>query len=245
MIQYLIIALGVLPAFILVGYTYLREKYMREPLRYLAQGFLYGIVGAFLATMLEAIIVDLGYVYEDVITTGEAIWKAFAGVALPEELVKLFLLWKLLRHNEFFNERLDGLCYAVALAMGFAATENFLYLFTNLNTWYDVAPMRALTAVPATMCFGVAMGFFYSLYYFDTKNVHMMIRAGLIPVLMHFVYQTVLFAVPMVSTSVSLVVAVLFYILAVWMYVVCKEHLDKQSLRKRRDPRQVAYYYKK
>lgn len=245
MIQYLTIALGVLPAFLMVGYTYLREKYLREPLRFLVQGFLYGIIAAVLGIILEAVVVDLGLVYEDVITSGEALWKAFAGIALPEELIKLLLLWLLVRHNQFFKERLDGLSYATAIGMGFAATENLLYLVTNMDTWDDVSYLRALTAVPATMCFAIAMGFFFAQYYMGKREIIKLVRTVIIPTVLHFFYQAILFATTTMPLWVAMILTIILYVLVFWMYVVCKEHLEKQHLRVKRDPRQVAYYYKK
>ena len=91
-----------------------------------------------------------------------ALWNAFVGAAMPEEATKLLMLWLLLRRNKYFDERFDGIVYACCIGMGFAGTENVLYLFGNIENWQSVAVSRAIFAVPGHFMFAVAMGYFYS-----------------------------------------------------------------------------------
>jgi hypothetical protein len=59
--------------------------------------------------------------------------------------------------EEFFNEPLDGIVYAVVLAMGYASVENMLYVAAyGINTTI----LRAFTAVPAHLVFAIVQGYY-------------------------------------------------------------------------------------
>ena len=64
-----------------------------------------------------------------------------------------------------FNEKFDGIVYAVYIALGFAGIENIVYAFTG---GVGVGLVRALTAVAAHALFGVVMGFYFGLAGFIT-----------------------------------------------------------------------------
>ena len=117
----IILIAAVLPAFILLYYIWRRDKYQREPVREILKGFGLGVLAAIIAGPIEMLIQMFGLAPGNPTTWLGAIWEAFFGVALVEEGVKLFFLWILLRKNPFFDERMDGIVYAVAVGMGFAA----------------------------------------------------------------------------------------------------------------------------
>ena len=54
---------------------------------------------------------------------------AFFGAAIPEEIAKFIMLWLLLRKNRYFDEKMDGIVYAVCVSLGFEALENNSILF--------------------------------------------------------------------------------------------------------------------
>ena len=80
---------------------------------------------------------------------------AFFGAAIPEEIAKLFILWLVLRNNKFFDEKMDGIVYAVCVSLGFAALENIMYLFLHSESFITVGISRAFFAVPGHFCFGI------------------------------------------------------------------------------------------
>ena len=159
--QYLIIFAAILPAFALVIYVYLRDKYEREPLSQVLKAVGYGVISAGIAYVLEVIIGGMGITGQAATWVG-ALWNAFVGAAIPEEAAKLLMLWLLLRHNPHFDERFDGIVYACCVGMGFAGTENILYLLGNIDSWQQVAVQRAIFAVPGHFFFAVAMGLLLS-----------------------------------------------------------------------------------
>ena len=121
-----------------------------------------------------------------------AIWEAFFGVALVEEGVKLFFLWLLLRRNPYFDEHIDGVVYAVAVGMGFAAAENIGYLFANIEQWQSVAMSRAIFSVPGHFMFAVAMGYYYSVNHFALSNKADRFKVLAVPVVLHGIFDSLL-----------------------------------------------------
>jgi RsiW-degrading membrane proteinase PrsW (M82 family) len=82
---------------------------------------------------------------------------AFVVVALVEEGFKSAALLLGPYPRRFFNEPLDGIVYAVAIAMGFAAFENLVY--ADRYDWQTLL-LRAFTAVPAHLVFAIVQGYY-------------------------------------------------------------------------------------
>jgi RsiW-degrading membrane proteinase PrsW (M82 family) len=83
--------------------------------------------------------------------------NAFLGEAIPEEATKLLVLMTIvLRHHEAVPRR-DAILLAGWLGLGFALFENFFYV-TNDHSWLVVGTIRAATAVPSHVAFGLIMG---------------------------------------------------------------------------------------
>ena len=208
---YTVIFAAVLPPFLLILYIWWKDKYQREPFSELAKGFFYGILSAGIALVLETTLSALSLVPDEPATLFQAAWKAFVGAAIPEELAKLFMLWLLLRNSKYFDERFDGIVYAACVGMGFAATENIIYLFSNLESWQSVAVGRAMFAVPGHFLFAVAMGYFYSMIYFGDMSWRKSARIFWVPVFLHGMYDALLM-MSGVGTMWSGIILIGFYI---------------------------------
>ncbi|MCK4749468.1 MAG: PrsW family intramembrane metalloprotease, partial [Bacteroidales bacterium] len=121
---------------------------------------------------------------------GEAAYQAFLVAGSTEEVFKFLALYLLIWRSPSFNEKFDGIVYAVFVSLGFAAVENVLYV---LEGGYQTALVRAITAVPAHALFGVTMG-----YYFGIAHMYTELRSGylrralLIPILLHGIYDFIL-----------------------------------------------------
>ncbi len=233
----IILLIALLPIAILVYYIYHKDKKSPEPTGQLIKAFLFGVLSAPLSFVLSIPLGLIGAYPAEISGVFDAIRVSFFGAAIPEEIMKLLVLWLLLRRNRYFDEKMDGIVYAVCVSMGFAALENVMYLFQNQDNFLSVGIVRALFSVPGHFCFGVLMGYYYSLarFYprFKMKNRTMTIVA---PVLVHGIFDSILFAVQ-VSDYLALILLVVFVVFCfkMWKYAsrLVREHLsrDREDLQ--------------
>ena len=197
----LLIFAALLPAILLVHYILKKDKLKPEPKSQLIKGFFYGVGSAVLTILVLGPIVGIS---QDTTQPSllAALLHAFCFAAIPEELAKFLMLWLLLRGNKYFDEHIDAVVYSVCVGMGFAGAENLLYLFDNYDSWISVGVARALISVPGHFFFAVAMGYYYSLAHFGDKTQRKtnLSLAIAVPVLMHGVFDSILFSVSIVPS---------------------------------------------
>ena len=154
----LIVLVAAAPSLALLTYFYLRDRYEREPLGHLVAAYLLGAFAMLAAQGLATAVADLVSA-EWLHTGGEParVFDAFVLAGVVEELAKWVMLFAAAYAWREFDEPLDGLIYGVAIALGFATLENFLYLSSR---GLDIAWQRAIFAVPAHALFGGCMGFY-------------------------------------------------------------------------------------
>ena len=191
--SYLPLLSALIPAVVLLGYIYWRDRKSPEPLKQLLKATAWGVLAIPLTLAIVYPLQLIGVIPEEFTTIGGAIYDAFMSAAIPEELSKLLLLWLFLRKNHYFDERMDGIVYAVCVSLGFAGLENILYVVLN-EDWASIAISRAIFAVPGHFCYGVMMGYFYSLAKFEPLHrTRYSALALLVPVVAHGVYDSLLF----------------------------------------------------
>lgn len=149
---------AVLPAAALLAYVYRKDTVEKEPPRLVLLLFVLGMVAGPLAAIVEGVAFGL---FEAVLPDGAAllVLEYFVGVAAVEEGFK-YLFLNVVRRNPEFNYVFDGIVYAVAVALGFAALENVFYVFDG---GLGVAASRAVFAVPGHCADGVVMGCFFGM----------------------------------------------------------------------------------
>ena len=139
-------------------YVYKKDKVEKEPVGLIVRLFVFGMIAGPLAAILETVAFN---VFEALLSPGTLllILEYFIGVAAVEEGLKYIFL-STVRKNSHFNYVFDGIVYAVAVSLGFAALENVLYVFDG---GFEVAVMRAIFSVPGHCANGVIMGCFFGL----------------------------------------------------------------------------------
>lgn len=199
--QLILVLLSALaPVAVAMWYIFMKDSTKPEPTKWLMKAFWFGVLSAFLSfafsTPLGAIFgLDLdAEVYPSVI---DAFADAFLLAAIPEELAKLIMLWLLLRKNPHFDEKFDGIVYAVCIGMGFAGFENVMYLIGGIEdgSWVSTGIARALFSIPGHFLFAVLMGYYYSLFYWGidrSLKAKAMILAA--PVLAHGLFDGIIFS---------------------------------------------------
>ena len=224
-----VIALAVLPALILLFYTYQQDKMQREPVKMIVKGFFWGCLSVFCSIFISVPSMHLGLFPDGINSFWDAFRTAFFGAAIPEETAKLFCLWMFLRRNPYFDERMDGIVYAVCVGMGFAAFENIEYLFAAGTDWVTTGIGRSLTAIPGHFGFAVLMGYFFSLNHFDKYRAPMAgLKMWLYPVLAHGIYDTVAMmatVTPQLSGAITIAILLFCFQMVKWARQGMKKHL--------------------
>lgn len=173
---------ALLPAIVLCGYVFKKDKVEKEPVGLLLKLLLFGALCCYPAAEIEMFlsdILDAVFSYETLTLLqagnvsdytagvyGYILAENFVVVALVEEVCKFIVLLWLTRKNKEFNSLFDGLIYSVFVSLGFAALENVLYVFDG---GIMVAVLRAVLAVPGHMFYAVIMGYYYSLWHIKDK----------------------------------------------------------------------------
>lgn len=207
---YLILFTALLPVMILLFYICRKDSLCPEPTGQMVKAFLLGAVSAPLSLCISLPLEALGFFTDDVYTVADSVRCAFWGAAIPEEAAKLLMLWLVLRRNRHFDENMDGIVYAVCVSLGFAAVENVEYLFANSESFLSVGFSRAIFSVPGHFCFGIIMGYYYSLSVFSpSSSLRNRLSVYLAPVIAHGLFDSVLF-VSSVTPSISLLLFILF-----------------------------------
>lgn len=226
--SYLPLLSALLPAIALLGYICWRDRKSPEPIKQLLKATALGVLAIPLALAIIYPLQRIGIIPEEYTTIFGAIYDAFMSAAIPEELSKLFLLWLFLRKNPYFDERMDGIVYAVCVSLGFAGLENVLYVVLDEN-WASVAISRAIFAVPGHFCFGVLMGYFYSLARFSpSKHSMYMTMAILAPILAHGLYDAILFVIE-VTPAVSGILVIIFLIFCFLLWKNASKSIKKHA----------------
>ena len=204
-----LILCAIAPIFTIILYIYFQDKYEKEPKGLLILGFLLGAI-------LSIIIVTVIYIITGKLiplTDEYSIWQqfiqAFVVVALSEEFSKYIIVKYFAQPRKAFNEPYDGIIYAVMVSMGFACTENIMYV---LQGGYTTAFLRAITAVPAHATFGILMGYYMGKAKFSDNRFILNMAGLFLAVLFHGAYDFFLFIgfIPGISIGafVSLIIAV-------------------------------------
>ncbi|MBN2637017.1 MAG: PrsW family intramembrane metalloprotease [Prolixibacteraceae bacterium] len=183
-----LLILSLAPVFIIAGYVYFRDKYEKEPTRLLLFALVAGAFTVIPILFVELFLSNIGAVFNGL---PAAAWNAFVVAAFTEELFKYIALYLLIWKSPEFNEKFDGIVYAVFVSLGFAAVENILYVTGN---GFATGITRAITAVPAHAIFGVTMGFYFGMAKFYVKEQPRLKRKALVlPIILHGIYDFILF----------------------------------------------------
>ncbi|HPE77261.1 MAG TPA: PrsW family glutamic-type intramembrane protease [Draconibacterium sp.] len=180
--------LSLAPVFIIAGYIYFRDKYEREPIGLLLLSLFVGALTVIPILFLESFLSGFSNIFSGLTA---AAWNAFVVAAFSEELFKFIALYLLIWKRREFNDKLDGIVYAVFISLGFAAVENILYVMGN---GFGTGVSRAITAVPAHAIFGITMGFYFGMAkFYEKKQYQLKQKALLYPIVLHGIYDFILF----------------------------------------------------
>jgi RsiW-degrading membrane proteinase PrsW (M82 family) len=202
-------------------FIYERDKLDKEPFHLLIKSFFLGVLGVFIAMLLESGAEQLGFKVSDSIGIS-ALFALLVGIS--EEGTKYaFLMWFAYPKREF-NEPFDGITYAVMIAMGFATFENIVYV---VDGGIQIGLLRMFSAVPAHGIFGILMGYFVGMAKFKHQHFLSPLRmAGLgTAILFHAAYDFCLF-----MSNIPFLILGSFFSLAIGVFVSVRAiHLHNRN----------------
>jgi len=216
----LIISLA--PILIILFYIYFRDRYEKEPIGVLIKNF---IAGAIIVIPILFVETGLGNLWEHNIAhkfppIASAGYNAFVVAAFSEELFKFLAFVIIIWRSKHFNEKFDGIVYAVFISLGFATVENILYVFEN---GIGTGLLRAFTAVPAHAIFGITMGYYMGLAKMhDNNNKRNLFLAFFMPFLLHGIYDFFLM-------SEKPILLLLFIPFMIVMFIIGFKNMKKHS----------------
>ncbi len=200
---------AIAPVIIIILYIYFKDKYEKEPVKLLFYNFMLGAVVSIIITTLMYVVFEIILPLHDKQSVFQQFIKAFIVVGLVEEFSKYIVVRYYSQPHKEFDEPFDGIVYAVMVSLGFAATENIAYV---LHGGYEVALLRAFTAVPAHATFGILMGYYMGKAKFSANKRLLNLTGLFLAVFFHGAYDFFLFIdfIPGVWTGafVSLIIGI-------------------------------------
>lgn len=181
---------AIAPIFVIIIYIYVKDKYEKEPKRLLLLSFISGAIVSILITTILYSGFDVLLPLKNHYSITQQFIKAFVVVGLTEEFSKYIIVRYVSQPRRAFNEPFDGIIYAVMVSMGFAATENIMYV---LQGGYHVAIIRAFSAVPAHATFAIIMGYFMGKAKFSNHMAKLNLTGLFLAVFLHGTYDFFLF----------------------------------------------------
>lgn len=186
-----LIILSLAPIFIIATYIYFRDKYEKEPLSLLLLTLILGCLVPIPVIVVESFLSNIKpELLSNKISYFDAFYNAFLVAGLTEELFKFIVLFIVIWNNKNFNEKFDGIVYAVFISLGFAAVENVMYVD---NFGESTGYVRALVSVPGHALFGITMGFYFGLAkFYVSKRKVLLLKAFFFPILLHGIFDFIL-----------------------------------------------------
>lgn len=186
-----LVFVAITPGIALCLALYLVDKYEREPFSYLFYVFVMGCLSTFPTVYFE----NLLQRFNPFSGTIRILVSSFLVIALVEEVCKRGAVLVTVFKKKVFSEKLDGIIYASFAALGFATVENIIYVVIRFPHIKELGYFRAFLSVPAHMLYAISMGYYLSLWKYETdpkkKRVYR-IKSLLVPVLLHGSFDVIL-----------------------------------------------------
>lgn len=147
--------MAIAPGLLLGLYIYLKDSKQSKPLSLIIKAFLMGVLSFGISLGLGYLLHSSTNIDRD--SVADQMIRAVIFVGLFVELSKFIFIRGILFHSKHFIKPFDGVVFSVIVGIGFATTENIIYV---INGGGGTAIVRMFTTVPAHAVFAVIMGFF-------------------------------------------------------------------------------------
>ena len=224
----ILIIIAVLPALILLGFIYMRDRKEKPPVKLMVLLLALG-AGTIIPAVIAEFIGQLIVAQTDTDHQTMLLVLCFLVIGIVEELGKYLVTvcttWK----SREFQHSYDGVIYMVCASLGFAILENILYVASG---GIGTGILRAFTAIPLHCTVGVIMGALYAkgreaAYAGDHAGmVGFMAWAYIVPVFIHGLYDYLVMAASYGYISEAWVFLILgvMYVLSIFLIFYCSAH---------------------
>ena len=160
----------------------------------------------------------------------------FLWSSLVEEVLKFFAVYLVVVRNPEFDEPIDAMVYMITAALGFAAIENILVMFTVIPDGTDIAlNTLALRFVGATLLHALAsglMGYFLAISWFFQEHKKKLIIFGLATAaLFHTAFNMLIsFAQESANPVIGLVYTTLLLIVLAFLVSILFDKIEERHL---------------
>ena len=224
----ILIIIAVLPALILLGFIYMRDRKEKPPVKLMVLLLALG-AGTIIPAVIAEFIGQLIIAQTDTDHQTMLLVLCFLVIGIVEELGKYLVTvcttWK----SREFQHSYDGVIYMVCASLGFAILENILYVASG---GIGTGILRAFTAIPLHCTVGVIMGALYAkgreaAYAGDRAGmIGFMAWAYIVPVFIHGLYDYLVMAASYGYISEAWVFLILgvMYVLSIFLIFYCSAH---------------------
>ena len=225
----LLILLAMIPSLIIGFIIYKKDIIEKEPISLLLKLFLLGILSTGVALFLEIYAEEL-FPFSLNNSILSILFRSFIIISFCEELVKWLFTYVICWKNNNFNYMYDAIVYCVFISLGFATIENIIAVLSN-DGGVILALKRGLITVPAHAFFGIISGYYmalakkYEKRRWHKKGKKNLILSLIIPILVHGLFDFLLF----MSSKLSLIILTIFI---VYLYISSYFKIIKFSNKK-------------
>jgi len=188
-----ILVIAITPVIALGLAIYFTDRYDKEPLHLLFKVFSFGALSVLPILVVEGFLVAVN-IFEGLLASA---FSAFVVAGLTEEFFKREVVLRIAYRHRAFDEKLDGIIYAVFASLGFAMVENIMYVLTNFSANPHIGISRGIFSVPTHVLLGITMGYYLALAKFSSdKNLEKRYirKALVVPALLHGFFNFILLA---------------------------------------------------
>lgn len=183
--------IAITPGIALALSVYFTDRYDKEPLSLLIKVFVLGALSVIPTAIIQRFLLGFN-VFTGVLS---AAFTAFIVAGVTEEYLKRGVVLLTAFKHRAFDEKLDGIIYAIFSSLGFATVENIVYVVFRFSANPHIGIYRGIFSVPAHMLFGVTMGYYLSLAKF-TKDEGLkkkyLRKSWYVPAILHGIFNFIL-----------------------------------------------------
>ncbi|MBS3995396.1 MAG: PrsW family intramembrane metalloprotease [Alkaliphilus sp.] len=213
--------IAIAPGIALAMAVYLTDRYDKEPPILLIKVFLSGALIVIPTVLVERMLMSIN-VFGGIFS---AAYTAFIVAGFTEEFFKRSVVLKVAYKHRAFDEKLDGIVYAVFAALGFATVENIMYVVFRFSSNPMVGLYRGILSVPAHMLFGVTMGYYLSLSKFsgnERERKSYLRKALVVPMIFHGIFNFILMSrIP--------ILMILFIPFVIYLWIINLRRLNEYT----------------